>query len=308
MKSRVSYNSWGAQTSFHQTHPQHRPFTTVPPLHLPLQSLAVLHAPAEQMSTPPPPYSLQPLPVYIHQYKSRSRSPPSSREMLAQALKRAQHAVHLDTAKSDLPATIAAYDEAIALLQRVVARRARKSGTEAEVERVTDIHDRYLGRVRELCLAHRIPLPHHVAPAVAETSPTSLPHAHPLRKSSSDLPPLPPRTALRAQLRLDPQLIEDHETEWDAILVSSSYSSSSPSSSSSSSSSLTSTTISPSTPIDDSHDGYQWMVTAACDAEVEEWAQYLDEGGEKNVRTLVATATSSAPGSVTVANRESSYY
>ena len=59
--------------------------------------------------------------------------------MLAQALEQAQHAVHLDTARSDLPAAIAAYDEAIALLQRVVARRARKPGTEAEIERVTDI-------------------------------------------------------------------------------------------------------------------------------------------------------------------------
>ena len=59
--------------------------------------------------------------------------------MLAQALEQAQHAVHLDTARSDLPAAIAAYDEAIALLQRVVARRARKPGTEAEIERVTNI-------------------------------------------------------------------------------------------------------------------------------------------------------------------------
>ena len=65
--------------------------------------------------------------------------------MLAQALERAQHAVQLDTARSDLPAAIAAYDEAIALLKRVIARRARNPGTEAEVERVTSIVSPRLG-------------------------------------------------------------------------------------------------------------------------------------------------------------------
>jgi hypothetical protein len=59
--------------------------------------------------------------------------------MLAQALQRAQYAVQLDTTGSDLSAAVDAYDEAIALLQRVIARRAQKPGTQAEVERVTGI-------------------------------------------------------------------------------------------------------------------------------------------------------------------------
>jgi hypothetical protein len=58
---------------------------------------------------------------------------------LTEALKCAQRAVKLDLAKSDLPLAVAAYDEAIAILQRVIARRSQKPGITSEVERVTSI-------------------------------------------------------------------------------------------------------------------------------------------------------------------------
>jgi len=63
----------------------------------------------------------------------------SSRELLTEALKCAQRAVKLDTAKSDLHLAVAAYDEAIAILQRVISRRSQKPGIMSEVERVTSI-------------------------------------------------------------------------------------------------------------------------------------------------------------------------
>ena len=59
--------------------------------------------------------------------------------MLAQALQHAQLAVQLDMTGSDMFAAVTAYDETIELLDRVIARRAHKSGTKADVERVTDI-------------------------------------------------------------------------------------------------------------------------------------------------------------------------
>lgn len=60
--------------------------------------------------------------------------------MLSEALRRSQHAVKLDMTESNFPAAIAAYDEAIALLQRVIARRSQKPAANAnEVKRVTDI-------------------------------------------------------------------------------------------------------------------------------------------------------------------------
>jgi hypothetical protein len=68
-----------------------------------------------------------------------ARSRPSSRELLREALQRAQTAVQFDKAKSDLPAAVAAYEEAIALLQRVIERRAQILGAESEVKRVTEI-------------------------------------------------------------------------------------------------------------------------------------------------------------------------
>jgi hypothetical protein len=95
--------------------------------------------------SPPPPYSLQPPPYTRRQRKPpREPSPPrpprlSSRELLTEALKCAQRAVKLDLAKSDLPLAVAAYDEAIAILQRVIARRSQKPGIMSEVERVTSI-------------------------------------------------------------------------------------------------------------------------------------------------------------------------
>jgi hypothetical protein len=108
---------------------------------------------------PPPPYSLQPPPYTRRQRKQQPRepSPPgpprlSSREMLKEALKCARRAVKLDSitklesaklgsasVRRDLPAAVAAYDEAIAILQRVIARRSQKPGIAGEVERVTDI-------------------------------------------------------------------------------------------------------------------------------------------------------------------------
>jgi hypothetical protein len=59
--------------------------------------------------------------------------------MLTDALRRAQRAVELDSAESDVPGAIAAYDDAIALLQLVIERRSKKPGCGSEVERVTSI-------------------------------------------------------------------------------------------------------------------------------------------------------------------------
>ena len=59
--------------------------------------------------------------------------------MLTDALRRAQRAVELDSAELNLPAAIAAYDDAIALLQLVVERRSKRPGCEDEVERVKGI-------------------------------------------------------------------------------------------------------------------------------------------------------------------------
>jgi hypothetical protein len=95
--------------------------------------------------SPPPPYSLRPPPYTRRQRKlPREPSPPrpprvSSRELLTEALECAQRAVKLDLAKSDLPLAVAAYDESIAVLQRVIARRSQKPGISSEVERVTGI-------------------------------------------------------------------------------------------------------------------------------------------------------------------------
>lgn len=95
-------------------------------------------------SSPPPPYSLRP-PPYVRPRGQRKPPPkpsrPSSRELLTEALRRAQHAVTLDSneAPSDVPAAIAAYDEAIGLLKRVIERRSQRPGNASEVERVRDI-------------------------------------------------------------------------------------------------------------------------------------------------------------------------
>ena len=59
--------------------------------------------------------------------------------MLTDALRRAQRAVELDSAESDVPAAIAAYDDAITLLQRVIERRSKRPLCASEVERITDI-------------------------------------------------------------------------------------------------------------------------------------------------------------------------
>jgi hypothetical protein len=92
------------------------------------------------MSSPPPPYTLQPPPAYIISQKRPARSSrQSSRQTLSKALQRARHAVQLDSSGSDIPSAIAAYNEAIELLQWVIARRSRKPENEAEVERVVSI-------------------------------------------------------------------------------------------------------------------------------------------------------------------------
>ena len=64
--------------------------------------------------------------------------------MLTEALKCARRAVKHDSVESDMPAAIAAYDEAIAILQRVIARRSQRPGITSEVERVTSIVSRPL--------------------------------------------------------------------------------------------------------------------------------------------------------------------
>ncbi|KAF8498238.1 hypothetical protein F5888DRAFT_1826570 [Russula emetica] len=139
--------------------------------------------------SPPPPYSLQPPPYTRRQRKPlREPSPPrpprvSSRELLTEALKCAQRAVKLDSANTDLPLAVAAYGEAIAILQRVIARRSQKPGVMSDAERVTSIHDRYADRVRELCRIHKIPLPSHVAPTPGGFTPSMI---------TSPLPPLDP--------------------------------------------------------------------------------------------------------------------
>jgi len=91
----------------------------------------------------PPLNSLRP-PPYVRragQRKPSTQSPtrPTSRELLTEALRRARRAVDLDTSESDVRAAIAAYDDAIALLQLVIERRSQKPGVAGEVERVKDI-------------------------------------------------------------------------------------------------------------------------------------------------------------------------
>ncbi|KAF8259915.1 hypothetical protein EI94DRAFT_1717865 [Lactarius quietus] len=203
------------------------------------------------MSSPPPPYALQPPPTYKFSNKLPACPPrQSSRQTLSIALQRARHAVQLDSSGSDVPSAIAAYDEAIELLRRVIARRSRKPGNEAEVERVMNIHDRYVLRVRELCRARRLPLPSHVADA-------RLTSRHPLRDSPPDT--VSPTSA-------------DSDSELSSLLLSAS------------SSSVTSASS-----VDGARHRHEWIVSEACDEEVKEWGQYLNGGGDDH-RASVATA------------------
>lgn len=217
------------------------------------------------MSSPPPPYTLQPPPAYFYSRKLPTCPPrQSSRQMLSNALQRARHAVHLDSSGSDIPSAVAAYSEAIELLQWVIARRSRKPGNEAEVERVMDIHDRYTARVRELCRARRLPLPSHVSDA----SPAS---RHPLRDPPPDA--VSPTSAPSAY----------QESEWDSELSSLLLSSSS--------SSVTGEVLSSASSVSSAH----WIVSEACDEEVKEWGQYLNGlGSGDDRRVSVTTAASSA--------------
>lgn len=73
-----------------------------------------------------------------------------------------------------------------------------------------------------------------------------------------------------------------------------------PSLSSPSSTSLTIETRSPISPVDNDddihdlpHDDRRWISAAACDEEVKEWGQYLDEAGENRRRLSGTTAASS---------------
>ena len=59
--------------------------------------------------------------------------------MLTEALKCARRAVKYDAVEADAPAAVAAYDEAITILQSVIRRRSQKPGVASEVERVTEI-------------------------------------------------------------------------------------------------------------------------------------------------------------------------
>ncbi|KAI0297044.1 hypothetical protein B0F90DRAFT_1742649 [Multifurca ochricompacta] len=262
------------------------------------------------MSTPPPPYSLQPPPAYTRPRKPPCRPRPSSRQVLSEALQRAQHAVHLDSSQSDIPAAIAAYDEAILLLQQVIARRSRKVGTEGEVARVTAIHDRYVARVRELCQNRCIPLPSHVSPAAAAgTSSSSSSSLSPSSSSQLRPPPLPtslhqphrdrvpspgptpPSSPIRPHvptpLVLDRGRFgkddQSQETEWDSELSSPSSSSSPP----------TTATVSPASSVEDSQEVQKWITSEAREEELAEWGQYL-EGGRETRRASVGTTTSSA--------------
>ncbi|KAI9459874.1 hypothetical protein BJY52DRAFT_1211653 [Lactarius psammicola] len=215
------------------------------------------------MASPPPPYSLQPPPAYFYSRKLPTCPPrQSSRQTLSKALQRARHAVQLDSSGSDVPSAVAAYSEAIELLQWVIARRSRKSGNEAEVERVMDIHDRYSDRVRELCRARRLPLPSHVSEAPERPR-------HPLRDPPPDA--VSPTSAHSGY----------QESEWDTELSSLLLSTSS--------SSVAGEVLSLASSVDSSH----WIVSEACDEEVKEWGQYLNAGGDDDRRASVATAASS---------------
>lgn len=124
--------------------------------------------------SPPPPYSLQPPPYTRRQRKlPRAPTPPrpprvSSRELLAEALNFAQRAVKLDLANADLPLAVAAYDEAISILQRVITRRSEKPGIMSEVERVTGIVSQ-----TPLSLSLLPPLPSPPSHPLSSSSPLS---------------------------------------------------------------------------------------------------------------------------------------
>jgi len=203
---------------------------------------------------------------------------------LTEALECAQRAVKLDLAKSDLPLAVAAYDESIAVLQRVIARRSQKPGISSEVERVTGIHDRYAERVRELCRAHKIPLPSHVAPTPGGFSPSMitspLPFLDPPQDPSPDTPLATHDTNPSPKFQHQSSL-EDDETESESEPQLSRSPSTAPS-----------TSETPLlTPADDYVlDGRQWMLSEAREEELEEWGQYLGEPAAANYRLSALTA------------------
>lgn len=212
--------------------------------------------------------------------------------MLTEALKCAQRAVKLDLAKSDLPLAVVAYEEAISILQDVIARRSEKPGIMSEVERVTSIHDRYAERVRELCRAHHIPLPSHVPPTAGGFSPSMI---------TSPLPPLdpPPQdrfpdTALATHNGTNPS--SKFEYRSSSFPKGDETESESEPQLSRSPSTTPSTSETPLlTPADDCVlDGRRWVLSEAREEELKEWGQYLGEAATANCRLSALTAASSS--------------
>jgi hypothetical protein len=76
--------------------------------------------------------------TFTRRVSSHTRSRPSSREMLAQALQRAQHIVQFARPNQTCPLP-SWPTKAIALLRRVIERRAQVPGAGAEAKRVTAI-------------------------------------------------------------------------------------------------------------------------------------------------------------------------
>lgn len=261
------------------------------------------------MTSPPPPYSLQPPPAYFYSSSRKLPCPPgqSSRQTLSNALQRARHAVQLDSSGSDIPSAVAAYGEAIELLQCVIARRSRKPGNEAEVGRVVDIVSLLSQKFHPLPVPFPFPLAAPPWPWCRKaplffyiSCPGVSPvlnvffcqhdrYAHRVRElCRARRLPLPSHVADAPSASLHPLRVPPpdavsptsahsayHESEWDTE-ISSLLSSSATLSSAS------------------SVDSLQWIVSEACDEEVKEWGQYLSGSGDDDRRASVATAASSA--------------
>jgi hypothetical protein len=139
--------------------------------------------------------------------------------------------------------------------------------------------------VRELCRNHGIPLPSHVASARGGFTPSIITSAlppladDPPRSSSPDTPP--PTRDTDSSLNSHSSSPRDDETESESEPPLT------PSSS-------TPETPLPASPTDDFVlEGRRWILSAACDEEVQEWGQCLGEAAA-NRRASAATAASSA--------------
>ena len=279
------------------------------------------------MSSPPPPYSSQSPPEYLYSWKLPACPPhQSSRQTLSVALQRARHAVQLDTSGSNIPSAVAAYSEAIELLQWVIARRSRKPGNEAEVERVMDIVSLPSQFVFCPCLALALFLRRHAPCAVkrsfffffcalvAYSQASRLQHDRYVQRvrelCRARRLPLPSHVADAPSASRHP--VRDRtdgdavsptsalESDWDTepLLLSSS--------SSSSSSSMTGDLLSSASSVDSAphhhrHHLHEWIVSEACDEELKEWGQYLTEGANDR-RASVATAASAVWSTIAVSH------